>query len=160
MDFYTAQALPFLLALLLGVMLLIWAGYRAFTGRAERRISLPDAYACFVVAVEEDLPACAALSFGMVTPKFKSLSLESVEALPRWVLIVWSKRSAMYEDKIVRLLEASPETRCGLLQIDSMPLPKTLDAYPIVQNGRAADIAWQWRVKVGGAPADHVARPA
>jgi hypothetical protein len=85
--------------------------------------------------------------------------LDAVDALPRPSrgIILWSTHTSAHVTKINALTDGG---RWGIMPIDDTPIPASLAHAPRLENTYGADIAWQWRVHILGAPADHVDRPA
>ncbi|HVY03897.1 MAG TPA: hypothetical protein VG983_09600 [Caulobacterales bacterium] len=81
---------------------------------------------------------------------------EENDSLPTNGVIVWSQNATPYLDRIIAIIAHG---RWGVMAIDDTPLPEDLAKLEAFEKTTAADLMWQWRVKMLGVPADLVERP-
>jgi hypothetical protein len=85
-----------------------------------------------------------------------ALWLEDAGPGPDRGIVMWSTHAAPHVAAIAALTRGG---RWALLPIDPAPLPAALSHCVVFEYTNAADIARQWRVRILGAPPDHVNRP-
>lgn len=90
-------------------------------------------------------------------PVYAVLQIREISKPPSRFILIWSQNAAYdLAEKIWRL---APGPATAIVPTDDTPIPDYLAGLARLEPTFPADILWQWRVRVLGAPDDHVRRP-